>query len=254
MRTVVYCTELLRSFLEERRIATLSELKNALGTDVDMTVFRKLRELTYRTSYSHRGKYYTLDEIACFDTQGLWFFQSIGFSVHGTLVKTARALVEISESGLTAAELKHVLKAEVREPLLRLFRRKELHREKMSGVYVYFSNEPFGRRKQVLLRRDRESETSDGLESLRGELLAHELKAAVIIFFSLLDEKQRRLYAGLESLKQGYGGDSRIADLLGLDQHTVAKGRQELLSQDFEVDRVRRKGGGRSSVKKKRRK
>ena len=67
MRTVVFCTELLKAFLEEHKIATLAELKEALGSKVDMTVFRKLRELTYRTSYSHRGKYYTLDRIARFD-------------------------------------------------------------------------------------------------------------------------------------------------------------------------------------------
>jgi len=254
MRTIVFCPELLKAFLEEHKIATLSELKEALGTKVDMTVFRKLRELAYRTSYSHRGKYYSLDEIARFNKQGLWFYQSVGFSTYGTLMKTAKALVENSEPGMTAAELKQVLKVEVKESLLRLFRKKQLHREKMSGVYVYFAVEAFGRRKQVLLRRDQESESVDGLENLRGELLAHELKAALIIFFSMLDEKQRRLYAGLESLKQGYGGDSRIAELLGLDPHTVAKGRQELLNQDFEIERVRRKGGGRAPVKKKRRK
>lgn len=253
MRSIVYCTDLLRSFLEEHKVATLAELKATLGTEVDMTVFRKLRELTYRTSYSHRGKYYTLDKITCFSNHGLWFFQSVGFSIYGTLMKTAKALVEKSEIGLTTAELKQILKVEVKEPLLRLFRKQQLYREKMSGMYVYFSNETFGRRKQMLLRIDRESETTKGLENLRSELLAHELKAAVVIFFSLLDEKQRRLYAGLESLKKGYGGDSRIAELLGLDQHTVAKGRQELLNQDFEVERVRRKGGGRAPVKKKRR-
>jgi len=57
----------------------------------------------------------------------------------------------------------------------------------------------------------------------------NELKAALIIFFSTLDEKQRRLYAGYESLKIGHGGDKRIADLLDIDPKTVAKGRRELL-------------------------
>ena len=254
MRTVVYSTKLLKVFFGEHAIGTLPELKKALGTEVSMTVFRKLRALSYRTSYSHRGSYYTLDEAACFDDNGLWFFRSVGFSVYGTLLKTVRALVDKSESGQTAAELKLVVKVEVKEPLLRLFEKKQLHREKMTGIYVYFSNETFGRRKQVMLRKDLGSERTAGLENLKKELLAHELKAAVVIFFSLLDEKQRRLYAGLESLKQGYGGDSRIAELLGIDQHTVAKGRQELLHQDFEVERVRRRGGGRESVKKKRRK
>ncbi len=59
------------------------------------------------------------------------------------------------------------------------------------------------------------------------------------------------MYAGLESFKFGYGGDRKIADLLGLNTHTVAKGRRELFSQDFEVKRVRREGGGRKHVEKK---
>ncbi|MEE8121642.1 MAG: hypothetical protein V3T55_08945, partial [Anaerolineales bacterium] len=105
-------------------------------------------------------------------------------------------------------------------------------------------------KKQILLRRDREAEPDFSLENLGSDLLAHELKAAIIIFFSSLDEKQRRLYAGMESLKIGYGGDSKIAELLRIDSHTVAKGRRELLNQDFEVERVRKKGGGRASVKK----
>ena len=35
--------------------------------------------------------------------------------------------------------------------------------------------------------------------------------AAIALFASLLDERQRRLFAGLESLKCGWGGDRRIA-------------------------------------------
>ena len=78
--------------------------------------------------------------------------------------------------------------------------------------------------------------------------------AAIILFFSVLDEKQRRLFAGIESLKRGYGGDLFVAEWLELDAHTVAKGRRELLEGDGEVrsQRVRRKGGGRKSVEKKR--
>jgi hypothetical protein len=81
-----------------------------------------------------------------------------------------------------------------------------------------------------------------------------EMRAAIVLFFSLLDEKQRRLYAGLESLKTGRGGDAQIADLLGLQIGTVARGRQDLLQQDVEVERVRRAGGGRKALEKKRRK
>ena len=71
---------------------------------------------------------------------------------------------------------------------------------------------------------------------MRPEILTDELKAALIIFFSTLNEKQRRLYAGFESLKAGYGGDKQIAKLLDIDQRTVAKGRRELLSREVDVD------------------
>jgi hypothetical protein len=70
------------------------------------------------------------------------------------------------------------------------------------------------------------------------------------LFFSLLNEKQRRLYAGLESFKLGHGGDHKIANLFAIDTHTVAKGRQELFSGDVQMHRVRKKGAGRKPVEK----
>ena len=79
-----------------------------------------------------------------------------------------------------------------------------------------------------------------------------ELKAAILLFYSLLDEQQRRLYAGLESIKMGHGGDAMIADFLGLDAHTVARGRQQLLDRDVMVGRTRQSGGGRKRTEKKR--
>ena len=86
---------------------------------------------------------------------------------------------------------------------------------------------------------------------MKPDILMNELKDALIIFYSTLDEKQRRLYAGYESLKIGHGGDKRISELLDLDQKTVAKGRKELLGGDVDVDNVRNSGGGRNQIKKK---
>ena len=75
-----------------------------------------------------------------------------------------------------------------------------------------------------------------------------------VVAGALTDERQRRFFAGLESLKIGQGGDARIAHLLGVDPHTVAKGRRELLQRDIVVDGVRKRGGGRPSTEKKPRK
>jgi hypothetical protein len=51
MRPAVSFANLLRRFLRRNRIATLPQLKQLLGTEADITVFRKLKELSYRTSY-----------------------------------------------------------------------------------------------------------------------------------------------------------------------------------------------------------
>jgi hypothetical protein len=85
-----------------------------------------------------------------------------------------------------------------------------------------------------------------------GAELSPELKAGIILFYSLLDERQRRLYAGLEAHKVGYGGDRKIAEFLGMDVHTVARGRREILAGEVERQRVRQTGGGRKRAEKKR--
>jgi hypothetical protein len=241
--------DVLRVFLQRQKIATLAELKRALASTATMTVFRKLKALGYRTSYSHRGRYYTLLDIARFNERALWSWRSVWFSRDGNLLATAQRFVEESEAGLSAGELQGLLNVEVKEPLLELYRRGGIAREERGGVYVYFSLDPGVRRAQYLRRQSPVLEMSDS--PVGGKLLP-ELKAAIILFFSLLDEQQRRLYAGLEAHKIGYGGDRKIADFLGLDVHTVSRGRRELFGQQVERQRVRRKGSGRRPAEKKR--
>jgi hypothetical protein len=241
----------LRSFLAKQKVATLEELKRSLGGSATMTVFRKLKLLRYRTSYSHRGKYYTLADLPRFDEQGLWCRRGAWFSRDGNLLATARRFVEEADAGLTACELEALLGVQVKEPLLELVHRKQLDREKRGREYVYFSREPGRRREQPLRRASQEVEWEVGA-SLQPAELSEERKAAIILFFSLLDERQRRLYAGLEAHRLGHGGDRRVADLLGLNVHTVARGRHELFGGEVERGRIRQVGGGRKPAEKKR--
>ncbi len=247
-KTIISVEDLLARF-KRKKVMDLVEIKNALNTQSTMSVFRKLKQISYLTSYSHRGKYYTLRDLAEFDEKGLWLYHSVRFSEYGTLIDTAEVFVDISEIGYSARELEEELKVDVQETLLRLFKKSKISRKKMTGVYVYLSANTAVKERQFLLRQKIEYIPAEGLSL---DVLKHELKAGIILFFSILDERQRRLYAGLEAFKFGHGGDSRIADLLSLDVHTVAKGRQELFSRDFETKRVRKKGGGRKPVKKKR--
>ncbi len=241
----------VRSLLHAQKIATLPELKTALGSSATMTVFRKLKGLGYRTSYSHRGKYYTLAEIPRFDERGLWASRAVWFSRDGTLLATAQRFVEEADAGFTAGELHGLLSVEVKGPLVQLYRRRRIDREDIGGAYVYFSREPSLRREQRLRRESRPAVLELGAVTEQAEL-SPELKAAIILFFSLLDEQRRRLYAGLEAHKLGHGGDRRISEFLGLDVHTVARGRRELFGEQVQRQRVRKPGGGRKPAEKKR--
>lgn len=251
-----YSSESLHRLFQQQKIALLEELKAALGTTVDMTVFRKLRELAYRTSYSHNGRYYTVDGVAEFDEAGLWSFRSVWFSKHGTLLATAEACVSESEAGYFAGELEAILHVEVKDALRKLTHEGRIAREVVAaaGRYLYCSKDPTVRASQLRARHIYESEKPMAPIPLGPgvQMLPDQLKAAIVLFFSLLDEKQRRLYAGLESLKLGRGGDEKIAELLGLDVGTVARGRRQLLGRDVEVDRVRKVGAGRPALEKKR--
>ena len=247
MRPTVFSAGLLLRFLRRNRIATLPQLKQLLGTDADITVFRKLKELSYRTSYSHRGSFYTLDEIADFDERGLWSFDSVRFSVHGTLVATAEVCVNQSSAGYFASELEAILHVPMKEPLLRLVGQDRVARQTVSGLYLYCADNARTRQQQL---RARQVLLEQAAPDIPGGNVSDELRASIVLFASALDERQRRLYAGLESLQ--LGGDRQIAELLRLDAHTVAKGRRQLLARDVEAGRVRTVGGGRNRMEKKR--
>jgi hypothetical protein len=251
MAQPAYATEHVQRFLLDHQIATLPELKAALGTAVDLTVFRKLKTLGALTSYSHRGAYYTLPTIARFDALGLWACRDVWFSRHGTLLATTEHHVTDAARGLRADELAAMLHVQVHDALLRLVEQRRITRQLVGGVYLYTARDAAVRRRQVAARR-----VADAVPMRTDapviEVAGDEVKAAIVLFYSLLDEQQRRLYAGLESLRLGHGGDQRLATFLGLDAQTVARGRHELLTQDVTVARVRRAGGGRPPVEKKR--
>jgi len=251
MRKQTYNSDSIKEFLKKHKIATISELKTILGTSVTMTVIRKLKDLSYHTSYSHRGKYYTLDEIANFDIEGLWQYEPALFSKHGTLLEASKIFINNSEAGLSSLELEKLLHIEVKESVLNLYRKENVDRLKISGKYIYFSVDPKIKKRQILFRKDQDAKFILQPDGLQSDLLAHELRAAILLFYTMLDEKQRRIYTGLESLKIGYGGDKQIANLFNIDPHTVAKGRSELLTKDFIQGRIRKKGGGRIFTEKK---
>ena len=134
MKSNRFTAEPLKAFLRHNTVATLPQLKTALGTAVDVTVFRKLSTLPYRTSYSHRGAYYTLDSLAHYDELGLWSYRDIHFSRQGTLLDTAAALVTQSPAGYFTDELEAVVQVAAKDALRQLTQRERICRRDLGGA------------------------------------------------------------------------------------------------------------------------
>lgn len=243
MRPVSIPEERLKDVFKKHKTATMKQLKSVLQTNTSMTVYRKLESLNYLSSCSHSGKYYTLKGIPNFNQDGLWFNKSVLFSRYGTLTETVKNIVDESEYGYSSLELEGLLKVKPNEVLIKLINRKQLSRTKLNGNFFYFTIAQNKKISQELRRKQLYGELS--LKQVTPDVLLSEIKASIILFYCTLNEKQRRLYAGLEALKLGAGGDRFISELLNLNIKTVTKGRQELLGETFEIDTVRASGGGR---------
>ena len=67
-----------------------------------------------------------------------------------------------------------------------------------------------------------------------------------------LDEKARRMFAGLLAKQTGRGGIQRLAEITGLNRMTIRRGLREIRRVGFRSSsRVRRPGGGRKRAEKK---
>ena len=90
------------------RILTLEELSRKLDASRS-TILRRLDEHSYYSSYNHSGRFFTIAEVAEFDSRGLWSFKAARFSKHGNLKEPLEYFVNSSEAGLNHPELATLL-------------------------------------------------------------------------------------------------------------------------------------------------
>jgi len=145
----------LKRLLMRRKVADLGAILAILQTTSRMTAFRKLSELGYLSSYSHSGGYYTLQSIPQFDGDGLWLFEGVGFSRHGTLKDTVTVFVDRSEAGQLHRELQGRLQVRVHNTLLGLVQGNRVAREIVGDEYLYVSTDLARGSAQLARRRER---------------------------------------------------------------------------------------------------
>lgn len=147
--------EALIDRFSSKQVIELQDMQTALGGVSAMTVFRYLKQISYRRSYNHNGRYYTLYKPSKFDRCGIWNKGDILFSVDGSLLNTVRRFVHESDAGATHRELQDILKTRVHNALAELTRKGQVERERLTAVFVYVHYDPTVKEKQLQRRTER---------------------------------------------------------------------------------------------------
>jgi len=142
---------LVKVFLAPR-VLTLERLCEKLSSSPS-TVTRRLNEHGYYSSYNHSGRFLTIEEVADFDSRGLWHWKTARFSKHGNLKKTILYFVASSAEGMTHGDLATFLGVRAHNPLLELVEEAELSRERLGPTFVYLSSKRSVQRRQVRRRK-----------------------------------------------------------------------------------------------------
>ncbi|MEK9145285.1 MAG: hypothetical protein AAB339_06730, partial [Elusimicrobiota bacterium] len=150
--------------------------------------------LGYLSSYTHRGRYYTLREIPQFDDMGLWHYEGVGFCRGRTLKAAVKELVENSETGRTHQELQDILRVRAHNELLEHVRAGRIERKLLDDKHWFYLSANAARAAKQWARRQQQQK--------RAAVLAGPLTAAmtVEVLVDVLQASQPRVLATPEQV------------------------------------------------------
>jgi len=129
----------LARLFARKPVVDLPMLKTALDTTSRTTVFRALSAVGYLASYSHAGRFYTLQYIPDFNEDGIWSHRDVLFSRRRTLRATVAHMVVTAPAGQTHAELQARVLLKVHDTLHGLVGGGEIGRVEVERLYLYVS-------------------------------------------------------------------------------------------------------------------
>lgn len=137
---------------KKKKVLVVEELARLLASSIG-TARRRLKEWGTYTSYNCNGRFYVLNNVAEFDSHGLWRHRSVLFSQYGNLKKTVIHIIRSSAAGLTGSEIGNLVRLEPRSFLSHFRNEPQLHRERIKGRFIYFSSDRaiYTKQKQRLL-------------------------------------------------------------------------------------------------------
>lgn len=138
----------LLSLFDQKKCWTIEEISQYLDYSL-ISIRRFLKAIGYYSSFTDNSKWYTLLTIPSFNKKGLWFYQKIGFSMHGNLNQTILHFINTSPQGLTAKKLSNIISTSCSPVLNVMYKKKQIDRFKTTKGFVHISIEENIKRLQL---------------------------------------------------------------------------------------------------------
>lgn len=139
----------IKKLFQGQKVSTLSQLaKKIIGNE--RTVQRDLKQLNAISSFTHSGRYISLENIPRYDDHGIWFYKDIGFTKYETSLELIMELINSSKEGLTREEIQEITRIKIFQQIQTLLLRDQLHRVKVGNKYVYIPYNVIKNKKKML--------------------------------------------------------------------------------------------------------
>lgn len=129
---------LQKCFDEANPVKLLSDLLEGSRYSL-RTLRRRIKDKIVIRSYNHNGKFYTVPNLAKFNTYGIWTNPKASFSMYGNLYETIIFLIDKSPAGYSPGELSIILKIKPYDALSKLIKQQRIRKKKISTHIIYFS-------------------------------------------------------------------------------------------------------------------
>jgi len=131
---------LVENIVRSKKILTFEQILLQVSCS-EVTLRRDIRRMKGITSFTHQGRFVTLEDIPKFDENGIWFYRNVGFTKYKNSLELIVHLINNSEKGLNREQIQGILRIQIFQQIQTLLKRDELHRCKIGNKYIYLPEE-----------------------------------------------------------------------------------------------------------------
>ncbi len=145
-----YRHNIIKDFIQTKRICSFEQIFQKVEGST-ATLRRDIKMLEGITSFTHCGSFITLPTIPCFNENGIWFYQKVGFSQFNNSLELIVNVINKSDNGITKETLDEILGIDVYKQIHILINRQQINRVKIGKKYHYLP-EALAKNKKKRLR------------------------------------------------------------------------------------------------------